>query len=59
MKRVIFSIIGFDFHEIFDKNKMQKSDILQTDINFIGERSELPFCNNFTLSTKRLDSIIY
>ena len=34
---------------------MQKSDILQTDINFIGERSELPFCNNFTLSTKRLD----
>ena len=50
--------IGDKSQSDFDKYKVHKSDILQTDINSIRKNSELPFCNNYTLSTKRLDSIL-
>ncbi len=51
--------IGDKSQSDFDKYKVHKSDILQTDINSIRKNSELPFCNNYTLSTKRLDSILH
>ena len=51
--------IGGKSQSDFDKYKTHKSDILQTDINSIRKNSELPFCNNYTLSTKRLDSILH
>ena len=34
------------------------NDILQNNIDSIRKDSELTFCKNYTLSTKRLDSII-
>ena len=51
--------IGGKSESDFDKYKIHKSDILQTDMISIRENSALPFCNNYTLSTKRLDSILY
>ncbi len=51
--------IGGKSESDFDKYKIHKSDILQTDIVSIRENSNLPFCNNYTLSTKRLDSILH
>ena len=51
--------IGDKSQSDFEKYKMHKPDILQTDINSIREISALPFCNNYTLSTKRLDSILH
>ena len=51
--------IGGKSESDFDKYKNYKSDILKTDMISIRENSALPFCNNYTLSTKRLDSIIY
>ena len=51
--------IGGKSESDFDKYKIHKSDILQTDIISIRENSNLPFCNNYTLSTKRLDSILH
>ncbi len=49
--------IGGESQSDFDKYKIHKSHILPTDINSVREKSKLPFCNNYTLSTKRLDSI--
>ena len=46
MKRIISLKKWFYLYAIFDKYKMHKSDILQTDINFIGEGNELTYCNN-------------
>lgn len=51
--------IGGKSESDFDKYKIHKSDILQTDMISIRENSALPFCNNYTLSTKRLDSILH
>ena len=39
--------------------KAETNDIPKTDFESIRKNSELPFCNNYTLSTKRLDSILY
>ena len=50
--------IGGKSQSDFEKYKIHKPDILQTDIKSIRENSGLPFCNNYTLSTKRLDSIL-
>ena len=51
--------VGDKSQSDFDKYKKHKSDILQTNINSIKKDSSLPFCRDYTLSTKRLDSIIY
>ena len=51
--------IGGKSESDYEKYKIHKSDILQTDMISIRKNSELPFCNNYTLSTKRLDSILY
>ena len=50
--------IGGKSESDFEKYKIHKSDILQTNMISIRENSSLPFCNNYTLSTKRLDSIL-
>tara|TARA_B100000282_G_C31695527_1_gene473631 strand:+ start:307 stop:1053 length:747 start_codon:yes stop_codon:yes gene_type:complete len=49
--------VGDKSQSDFDKYKKHKSDILQTDMNSITKDSSLPFCRDYTLSTKRLDSI--
>ena len=49
--------VGDKSQSDFDKYKKHKSDILQTDMNSITKDSSLPFCKDYTLSTKRLDSI--